>query len=82
MSNPKLKKIFETTDKDYIIFFNDSADEILPYKVKKRVTETGYITIAFKETLKEAKIAIRDDMWIRMLNKSGLWRITEDGELI
>ena len=78
-----LKKeiIFETNDKDYIIL-KDSVDLILPYQVKKRVTETGYITIGFKETLKEAKITIRDDMWIRMLNKSGLWRITEDGDLI
>ena len=77
----KGEKIFETNDKDYIIL-KDSADLVLPYKVEKRVTETGYITIGFKETFKEAKIAIQDDMWIRMLNKSGLWRITEDGKLI
>ena len=76
----KGEKIFETTDKDYIIL--KLSDEILPYQVKRRITETGYLTIGFKETLKEAKIVIRDDMWIRMLNKSGLWRITEDGELI
>ena len=72
--------IFETTDKDYIIV--KLSDEVLPYQVKRRITETGYFTIGFKETLKEAKITIRDDMWIRMLNKSGLWHITEDGELI
>jgi len=77
----KGEKVFETTGKDYVIL-KDTVDNILPYKVEKRVTETGYITIGFKQTLKEAKLAIQDDMWIRMLNKSGLWRITEDGELI
>lgn len=73
--------IFETTNKDYVIC-KDPDDTVLPYRVEKRVTETGYITIGFKDSLKKAKTAIQDDMWIRMLNKSGLWRITEDGELI
>lgn len=73
--------IFETTNKDYVIR-KDPDDTVLPYRVEKRVTETGYITIGFKDSLKKAKTAIQDDMWIRMLNKSGLWRIKEDGELI
>lgn len=73
--------VFETTNKDYVIY-KDPDDTVLPYRVEKRVSETGYITIGFKDSLKKAKTAIQDDMWIRMLNRSGLWRITEDGELI
>lgn len=73
--------IFETTNRDYIIC-KESDDTPLPYRVEKRVSGAGYITIGFKDSLKEAKLTIQDDMWIRMLNNSGLWRITEDGELI
>ena len=77
----KGEMIFETTNKGYVIY-QDPDDTVLPYRVEKRVSETGYITLGFKDSLEKAKTAIQDDMWIRMLNKSGLWRITDEGKLI